>query len=1297
MKTLFRILSAAVALCATFVAQPSQAQSAYVNAVLAANPVAYWRLDESSGTDLIDYLGVHNGQYNGGFTLNQPGYSIFDTNKAVAFDGSSGYAQVPYFDDLNQPTFSVECWVYPTGGAGNYRSPFSNRDTAFGAQGYLFYADDQDKWDFWIGGGGWNTAIGPAVALNQWTHLVGTFDGTNQVFYVNGQQVVSQLAFLGANTQRPLNIGAGRNESASPAAYWPGRIDEVAVYTNALNAAQVQAHYLLGAFGTTNALPPIIVQEPQSVKLYPSRTASFSAQGQSVLPLSYQWKSNSVPIAGATNNTLTVPNVQSSFSGTLYSVTIANQAGATNSATAALTVISPTSAYESAVIADQPVAYWRFNEATDPSTGAAIAYDYWGGFNGAYGVAAANGATGVHGPVPPNFPHLEATNYALETFTGAINSYVTVAPLHLNTNAVTFTAWINPNGVQNGGTALFYCSDNSTSAGFTFSGNGDLGYTWDNGDPNTAGWDSGLTPPVGIWSFVSLVVTRDYATVYVVNTNGMLASTFSYPNLNQAFAGSSRIGDVSTDANGSLSFNGMIDEVAVFDHSLSVSDIVALYTAATGATGVGFAPAIVTQPSSMSLFAGRPAALAVVANGFPSPSFHWVAGAAGSGIYTNLTDANNISGSKTPTLTITNISPANAADYLVVIANAFGSVTSSVATLGVQPAPAGAYTSAVLAANPVAYWRLDDPDGTVLYDYAGGHNGLYNGGVSMNQPGYSTYDTDPAAFFDGSTAYAQVPYYADLNPSTFSVECWVYLEGGAGTYRSPFSNRDTAFGPQGYLFYADDQDKWDFWIGGGGWNTAIGPAVALNQWTHLVGTFDGTNQVFYVNGQQVVSQRAFLSANPVAPLNIGAGKNEYPQNPTAYWPGSIDEVAVYAAALTANQVLDHYTLATTGAFPPPTISSQPQSLDLYAGRTAAFSVQAVFTQPPSYQWKAGATGSGTYTNLTDANNISGSKTPSLIITNISAANAAAYILVITNAGGSVTSSVATLAVQPAPTGAYANAVLAANPAAYWRMDETNGTVLHDYAGGHNGLYNGGVSMNQPGYSTYDTDPAATFDGSTAYAQVPYYADLNPPVFSLECWLYPTAGDYRSPFSNRDTAYGPQGYILYANDSDQWSFWIGSGSGWNQAIGSTVALNQWTHVVGTFDGTNQVLYVNGQQVVSQRAFLSANTQRPLNIGVGKNESPPPVFYWPGRIDEMAVYAAALTANQVLDHYALATTGTLPSQTLHYTFSNGKLTLSWTTGTLLQAPQVLGPWTTNLAASPFDVNPTNAQTYYRLITK
>ena len=1312
MKTLFRILSAAVALCATFAAQSSQAQSAYVNAVLAANPVAYWRLDEPDGTVLNDYLTVHTGVYNGGVTLQQSGYSTFDTNKAAAFNGSSGYAQVPYFEDLNSTNFSAECWVYPTGGAGNYRSPLSNRDTSTppGPQGYMFYADFEDHWGFWMGGGpaSWQGAVGPTVVLNQWTHLVGTFDGTTQVLYVNGQMVASQHAVLSSNTQAPFNIGAGANENPSPTFYWPGRVDEVAIYGAALTTDQVQAHYLLGAFGTTNASLPIIAQEPQPVKLYAGRTAAFAVQAQSALPMSYQWKSNNVAIAWANNSTFTIPNIQSTFSGTLYSVTIANQAGATNSATAALTVVAPTSAYESAILVDQPVAYWRLNETSDPSAGGVIANEYWGGFNGTYGVAAANGGSGVNGPVPPACRGFETTNHAFGALNGTPDAYVTVPALNLNANTVTFTAWIKPSGAQSGGTPLMYGNvpygnNENKIAGFTYSAAGTLGYTWNNNDPATSGWDSGLTPPDGIWSLVALVVSPTKAEVYVINTNGMQLSTFSYANIPQKFGSASGIGDLTTDTTGSHGFNGIIDEAAVFNRSLLANEIIALYTAATGTGGLGVAPVIHSQPSSVSLWAGRRAKLTVSADGIPSPSFQWKAGATGSGQYTNLTDGGNISGSGTPTLIITNISTANAADYVAVITNNFGSVTSSVATLGVLPLPAfGAYANAVLAANPAAYWRLDETDGTALYDYVGGHDGLYVGvnnglgSVNFGVAGYSTYDTNTAVAFDGYVGYGWVPYSANLNPPTFSVECWVYPTGGAGSYRSPFSNRSTAGGPQGYLLYANDQDKWSFWMGsGGGWIGADGPAVVLNEWTYLVGTFDGTNQVLYVNGQQVVSQPAVLSPNAVAPLNIGAGRNE--ASPTFYWPGTVDEVAIYATPLTATQVQGHYVAATTGALPPPTISSQPQPLTRYAGGTASFSVQADSTLPPIYQWMAGASGSGHYTNLTDVGNISGSATPTLIITSISAANAGDYVVVVT-ASGSVTSSVATLTVLPA--GAYASAVLAANPVAYWRLGETNGTVLHDYVGGHNGDYTADVTLNQPGYSTYDTDRSASFfSPNPAYASVPYSAGLNPPKFSLECWVYPTggAGNYRSPFSNRYINNGGNGYLMYANDQDKWSFWLGIGAGaWIAAEGPAVVLNQWTHLVGSYDGTNQVFYVNGQQVVSQAATLSVNTAAPLNIGRGANDESGN-FYWRGRVDEVAVYATPLTTGQVLDHYALATTGALPSQTLHYTFSNGKLTLNWTTGTLLQAPYVLGPWSTNLATSPFDVNPTNARTYYRLITK
>ena len=46
------------------------------------------------------------------------------------------------------------------------------------------------------------------------------------------------------------------------------------------------------------------------------------------------------------------------------------------------------------------------------------------------------------------------------------------------------------------------------------------------------------------------------------------------------------------------------------------------------------------------------------------------------------------------------------------------------------------------------------------------------------------------------------------------------------------------------------------------------------------------------------------------------------------------------------------------------------------------------------------------------------------------------------------------------------------------------------------------------------------------------------------------------------------------------------------------------------------------------------------------------------------------------------------------SGANLQLTWPQGTLLESSNVLGPWTTNVATSPFTVSPTNAQKFYRL---
>ncbi len=87
-------------------------------------------------------------------------------------------------------------------------------------------------------------------------------------------------------------------------------------------------------------------------------------------PLSYQWYfDTSQQIANATNASLTLPNVQTTNSGS-YTCVISNPYGSTNSALLSLNVIVPT-AYEAAVLADGPLAFWPLSE-----TSGTTAFDY---------------------------------------------------------------------------------------------------------------------------------------------------------------------------------------------------------------------------------------------------------------------------------------------------------------------------------------------------------------------------------------------------------------------------------------------------------------------------------------------------------------------------------------------------------------------------------------------------------------------------------------------------------------------------------------------------------------------------------------------------------------------------------------------------------------------------------------------------------------------------------------------------------------------------------------------------------
>jgi hypothetical protein len=89
------------------------------------------------------------------------------------------------------------------------------------------------------------------------------------------------------------------------------------------------------------------------------------------------------------------------------------------------------------------------------------------------------------------------------------------------------------------------------------------------------------------------------------------------------------------------------------------------------------APAIVTQPASLTVTNGSPATFAVAATGSPTLNYQWQFNG------TNLTDGGSIAGSSTAALNVNPADATNAGSYDVIVANAYGSVTSSVVTLNV--------------------------------------------------------------------------------------------------------------------------------------------------------------------------------------------------------------------------------------------------------------------------------------------------------------------------------------------------------------------------------------------------------------------------------------------------------------------------------------------------------------------------------------------------------------------------------------------------------------------------------------
>ena len=167
-----------------------------------------------------------------------------------------------------------------------------------------------------------------------------SINGSNLSIYVNGAMVGAPVVAHGQIVPSGNNLQIGHDPS-NPPRYFNGLIDEAALYSTGLSAAQVQAIYNAGSAGKCRVpTPPLVAIQPASQIVSIGANAGFAGLASGFNPLAYQWQFGGSNIAGATAATLSLANVQLTNAGS-YSLIVSNPYGFGTNSNALLTVTNP--------------------------------------------------------------------------------------------------------------------------------------------------------------------------------------------------------------------------------------------------------------------------------------------------------------------------------------------------------------------------------------------------------------------------------------------------------------------------------------------------------------------------------------------------------------------------------------------------------------------------------------------------------------------------------------------------------------------------------------------------------------------------------------------------------------------------------------------------------------------------------------------------------------------------------------------------------------------------------------------
>jgi hypothetical protein len=898
--------------------------------------------------------------------------------------------------------------------------------------------------------------------------------------------------------------------------------------------------------------------------------------------------------------------------------------------------------YPSTVLSQGPVGYWRLNETVQPTQPPFIAANsgtVGAGGNGEYRDVVRGALPGAIVSEPGN---------AAAKFLGLTDGNrvrIPYQPQWNQTGPYSIEFWAKP-----GQTAAIQCPAASVEFIPTpTQRNGWLFYQGDSALATGNGWvfrqynSSSLTAQTGAAVNMTLDTNQWYHVVGVfegnsikVYVNGVLGGSTAFTTTARANTNPDiplTFGARADGVSGFFTYNGMVDESAVYNVALTEAQVLAHYQAGTNA-----APA---TPYRQVVLADNPVGYwRLDEPGDPAATNLGSLGDAGTGTYIYKVN----SGVAGPTG-----AGFPAGNLAIGLDGTGGRVSVPGMNLNTNTVTMTAWVKASGSQNAATGLILSRAGDTVSgLTIDGTHDGL---GLGYN------WNNDSAAYNFAPSIDNSLPTLPD---GQWAFVALVVQPTEAAIYIGPGTDASAFAAATNYISHPMQKFEGPTLIGE---DVGFTPSRAFNGSIDEVAIFQralGAGEVFsqYAAALGNIAPKLFADVTPSSPtlfageklvltvdvggtppLNYQWRKGGTPINGATSSALVIPSVATsdagdYSVVVsnpqgTVTSGIGSLTVVTPTA---PEITSSFASRTLYKGGILNLSVVASGGQLV-YEW----TKSGTA--------IPGATTSAYVVNSVTAADSGNYAVTVRNSAGTATAGPATITVIDPPADSYEGLILADGAQAWYRLNETAGAVMFDALGRHDGYYTNvagtPVTLGVPGVVKDGSDKAVSFDGSQSYGVVPYSPALNNASITLECWAKTRVlNGTICPVSSR---FNTRGCWFYTYPAGKWSGGVSQNNN-NYYVpsdteASTILSDQWTHLVLTYSSSTSLrVYINGQWDGQGYVDFQRNVLGPLLIGArGNSTATPADQFFQGEVDEVAVYTTALTPAQIEAHYQAALYG------------------------------------------------------------